>query len=186
VSEFKTVAQSDGWRIMKESDSTLEQELVEAVVEAETVSVRSQLSRLKLGPRGPKHDQDVTPLVRLACAETARESAQARRRQSVLATARCHGSTGSHLPGWLRPSGYSPQAGPGLLILRVQRPGVSCAPFRCLQSESLWRMRALQAHVAASRAALSDVHFAAAVQSAALQVNYPPRAYVFEIYDLRR
>ncbi|KAG0558597.1 hypothetical protein KC19_10G040700 [Ceratodon purpureus] len=36
VSDFKAVSRSDGWRIMKESDPTLEQELVEAVIEAET------------------------------------------------------------------------------------------------------------------------------------------------------
>lgn len=36
VVDFKKVARSEAWRIMKESDPTLEQELVEAVIEAET------------------------------------------------------------------------------------------------------------------------------------------------------
>ena len=39
VSDFKTVARSDGWRVMKETDPNLEQELVEAVIEADTVSL---------------------------------------------------------------------------------------------------------------------------------------------------
>ncbi|KAG0568018.1 hypothetical protein M758_7G177500 [Ceratodon purpureus] len=36
VSDFKSVARSDGWRVMKETDPNLEQELVEAVIEADT------------------------------------------------------------------------------------------------------------------------------------------------------
>lgn len=38
VSNFKLVARSEGWRAMKTYDPSLEQELVEAVIEFDTVS----------------------------------------------------------------------------------------------------------------------------------------------------
>ena len=38
INDFKTVAKTDGWRVMRESNPSLEQELVEAVVDADSVS----------------------------------------------------------------------------------------------------------------------------------------------------
>jgi hypothetical protein len=38
INKFKIVSKTDGWRVMRESNPSLEQELVEAVVDADSVS----------------------------------------------------------------------------------------------------------------------------------------------------
>ena len=38
VKSFKTVAKSEGWKVMRQSNRKLEQELLESVVEADSVS----------------------------------------------------------------------------------------------------------------------------------------------------
>lgn len=114
----------------------------------------------------------------LACAEKARQSAQAGGRQSVCATAWCNGSTCAHLSrrvpidrsSW-QGLGWTTR---GLLLPSMQRAGVTCAPFCCVQIKSLGRMCALQAHVAAFGTSLSYVHFARlVVQSASVPVHFP-------------
>lgn len=41
VKDFKTISATEGWKVMKSVDTALEQELLEAVVEAESVSLIS-------------------------------------------------------------------------------------------------------------------------------------------------
>lgn len=44
VRDFKCISTTEGWRVMKRSDPSLEQEMLESVVEADSVSNRSCLS----------------------------------------------------------------------------------------------------------------------------------------------
>lgn len=43
ISNFKLVSATKGWKVMKQVDPSLEQELLEAVVEADSVSMNSML-----------------------------------------------------------------------------------------------------------------------------------------------
>lgn len=92
--DFKCVSRTEAWKVMQRANPSLEQELLESVVEADSVSY--YLSFFIYSPANKYLNFDLFFL------EETREAEESRREESVHPTTRGDGGSASHLHGWMQ------------------------------------------------------------------------------------